>query len=105
MRKFLAIVFAASFLWGGALCFAAEKVKPKAVSSPEAAPQQSTQNKTQRPSQRTMHRMRKTGGGKSSPDNSAAPEAAPNPSQRSMRQKLKAVKPVQAPETANPEPR
>jgi hypothetical protein len=106
MRKSLAFIVLAASLVGageGTVCFAAVDAKPKAASSPVATLQQSQQKKTPQPSQRKMHRMQKTGGGSPSQGNSAAEEVAPNPSQRSMRQKLKAAKPVQVPATVNPE--
>ena len=104
MQKSLALIlFAASSLGVGAgstFSFAAEEANPKAIASPEATPPQSSRKKMHQPSQRKMHRMQKTGSGKPLQSDSAA---APNPSQRSMRQKLKKAKPSQTPATGNPE--
>lgn len=122
MRKFLAFILlaAGSLVVGGGASFAAEEASPKAVSSPEAAPpqpsqrkmHQSMQRKEHQLSQRKMRRMQKAGSGKPPQSSSAAEQAqvqtegAPNPSQRSMRQKLReANKPNQTPATDNPESR
>jgi hypothetical protein len=110
-KFFFFIALAASCLGvgGGTPCFAAGDTSPASASSPsspQAMRQQATQNKARRPSQRKMHRMRKSGGmGSSTVPDQEQVEAPSNPSQRSMRQKLKAAKPVKVPETANPEPR
>lgn len=114
MRKSLIpVVLAACVLQAGSssvLCFAADDANPKPVASPQTRPQalqQKThrppQKKAQQPSQRKMHRMQKGDGDKPVQSDSAAtstqgqPEEAPNPSQRSMRQKLKEATPKQTP--------
>lgn len=109
MRKsFVFIVLAAIGLGvgGGTICFAAGDASPTSASSRQAVRQQTTQNKARPPSQRKMHRMRKSGGiGSATVSDQGQVDAPTNPSQRSMRQKLKAAKPSQVPETANPESR
>lgn len=108
MRKSLLIILlvAGSFgVDGSALCFAAEAAKPKAGVSTEK-PQQRSQL-----SERKMHRMQKAGSDARRPRKPEANQAqgrmerAPNPSQRSMRQKLKEAKQNQAPATGNTESR
>lgn len=110
MRKSLALVLfvASSFGMGigGTLCLAAEDANPKPAASPEAMSPQASQQKMHQLSQRKMHRMQKTGNDKPlQGDSATAPtsEGTPNPSQRSMRQKLKKAKP-KAPAAENSAP-
>ena len=131
---FFSLVAASSFGVGGgsSLCFAAEVATPMAVAVPEVTTVESSAHKTHHPSQRTMHKkqqasglsentprtnccsqrkmhkMQLAGSGANHSDSATEPvqeRPAPNPSQRSMRQKMRAATPNQSPTTDNSDSR